>query len=221
MRARLLSDSYWDDEIQVYIDDKNELRAILDIPTMAGAGRYYTDLPIDLGASKGRNLTVTESFITAELRDGKLSLTFTQNEDSELVFGAIKNPPEYGKTYPVDGICDDYQQMMIGYLGNNINPYLFLLTLDGRVEVVDITSGMQYGYYCSAGPLPKTVKKTGHGMGTVSEGGGAYQTVYALNSKGKKKDLASYVFAMQNALLLSKEGRDWHTKDRQKTTGGR
>ena len=163
---------------------------------------------------------MTESFITAELRDGKLSLTFTQNEDSELVFGAIKNPPEYGKTYPVDGICEDYQQMLIGYLGNNINPYLFLLTLDGRVEVVDITSGMQYGYYCSAGPLPKTVKKTGLGMGTVSEGGGAYQTVYALNSKGKKKDLASSVFAMQNAVLLSMTGRDWHTKVTHKTEGG-
>ena len=222
MRARLLSDSYWDDEMQtdIYINDKNELRAILDIPTMAGAGHYYADLPIDLDASKGRNLTVTESFITAELRDGKLSLTFTQNEDSELVFGAIKNPPEYGKTYPVDGICDDYQQMLIGYLGNNINPYLFLLTLDGRVEVVNITSGMQYGYYCSTGPLPKTVKKTGLGMGTVSEGGGAYQTVYALNSKGKKKDLASSVFAMQNAVLLSMTGRDWHTKVTHKTEGG-
>ena len=220
MRASLLSDSYWDYEIQIYIDDKNELRAILDIPSMAGAGHYYADLPIDLGASKGKNLTVTESFITAELRDGKLSLTFSKNEDSELVFGAIKNPPEYGKTYPVDGICDDYQKMLIGYLGNNINPYLFLLTLDGRVEVVDITSGMQYGYYCSAGPLPKTVKKTGLGMGTVSEGGGAYQTVYALNSKGKKKDLASSVFAMQNAVLLSMTGRDWHTKVAHKTEGG-
>ena len=190
MRASLLSDSYWDYEIQVYIDDKNELRAILDIPTMAGAGHYYVDLPIDLGASKGRNLTVTESFITAELRDGKLSLTFTQNEDSELVFGAIKNPPEYGKTYPVDGICDDYQQMMIGYLGNNINPYLFLLTLDGRVEVVDITSGMQYGYYCSAGPLPKTVKKTGLGMGTVSEGGGGLPNRLRAEQQRQKKDLA-------------------------------
>ena len=77
MRASLLSDSYWDYEIQVYIDDKNELRAILDIPTMAGAGHYYADLPIDLGASKGKNLTVTKSFITAKLRNGKLSLTFS------------------------------------------------------------------------------------------------------------------------------------------------
>lgn len=151
----------------IYINDKNELHAILDIPSMAGAGHYYADLPIDLGASKGRNLTVTESFITAELRDGKLSLTFTQNEDSELVFGAIKNPPEYGKTYPVDGICDDYQQMLIGYLGNNINPYLFLLTLDGRVEVVNITSGMQYGYYCSTGTSAKDGEKdrARHGYG--------------------------------------------------------
>ena len=26
------------------------------------------------------------------------------------------------KTYPVDGICDDYQKMLIEYLGNNISP---------------------------------------------------------------------------------------------------
>lgn len=222
MRARLLSDSYWDDEMQtaIYINDKNELRAILDIPTMAGAGHYYADLPIDLGASKGKNLTVTKSFITAKLRNGKLSLTFSKNEDAALVFGTMKKPPKYGKAYPVEGICDDYKKMLIGYLGNNINPYLFLLTLDGRVEVVDIINGMQYGYYCSTGPLPMTVKKTGLVTGTVSEGGGAYRTVYAVNSKGKKKDLASSVFAMQNAVLLSMTGRDWHTKVTHKTEGG-
>jgi len=220
MRASLLSDSYWDYEIQVYIDDKNELRAILDIPTMAGAGHYYADLPIDLGAAKGKNLTVTKSFITAKLRNGKLSLTFSKNEDAALVFGTMKKPPKYGKAYPVEGICDDYKKMLIGYLGNNINPYLFLLTLDGRVEVVDIINGVQYGYYCSTGPLPMTVKKTGLVTGTVSEGGGAYRTVYAVNSKGKKKDLASSVFAMQNAVLLSMTGRDWHTKVTHKTEGG-
>lgn len=221
LRARLISEGFVNLERQVYINDKDEVIVIVPILSPAGAGYYYRELVLPLNGYQGKNMKVTDSFITAELKDGKLTLTFEENQDSRDIFSGLKTPPGYGKAYEVDGIYDDYQDMIIAYLGNNINPYLFLLTNDGRVEFVNIIRGIEYGYYCSGGTLPKTVGKTGLEAGVVNDGqGGGYHTAYAAGAEGKKKELSEGVYAAENAVPGMLTNIPWHTEVKHSTDGG-
>lgn len=220
LRAQTIGVTYLSAERPVYISDEKQLIAIVPVASMAGASWYLEEIPVDLEKAAGRDLHAEDGFITADLKDGTLTVKFRENEDAEYIFGSMKKPPEYDKEYAVEGIYGAYQEMVLANLGNSINPYLFLLTSEGRVEFVDLANGMRSGYYCSGGVLPKTTDVRHIEAKVVSEEGGAYQTAVSVNGKGKEKDLTSYVFAMQDAIESSLNGRSWHTQVTHLVEGG-
>lgn len=186
LRARLISDNNIDMESPVYLNDKNELSVIIAMPSMAGASYYYEELPVDISKTGGSGdvLTAETDSVTAKLQDGELNVTVD------------------GKEYAVEGIFDDYTQMEIVNLDKENNPYLFLLTAEGRVEFVNLAQGMAYGYYCSGGVLPKT------------------KGIQSLDADTVTKKLASKVYAAQDAIYSSITGMSWKTETEHSTDGG-
>lgn len=186
LRAKLISDKNIDLEKPVYLNDKNELSVIIAMPSMAGASYYYEELPVSMKNSDTDDvvLTAAKDSVTAKLQNGKLSVTAN------------------GKEYAVEGIFDDYTQMEITNIGDGKDLYIFLLTAEGRVEFVNLTQGMTYGYYCSGGVLPKT---TG---------------IQNLDADTVTKKLASKVYAAQDAIYSSITGMSWKTEIEHSTDGG-
>ena len=220
LRAQTLGTHYLNTDRALYINEQNELTAIVPVASIAGAAWYLEELPVDISGSAGQDLHAADGFISADLAGGVLTVQFHENEDAQYVFGSLQEPPTYDKAYVVDGIYGQYRDMLLANLGNSIDPYLFLLTNEGRVEFVDLANGMRSGYYCSGGVLPKTTGVQRIEAKTVSEESGAYQTVVSVNGKGKEKDLTAYVYAMQSAVDSSLTGCSWHTQVTH-TAGGR
>lgn len=220
LRAHAISPQLLNVDRPLYIGEQEELTAIVPIVSVAGAAWYFEEIPLKPEQNAGKDLHAEDSFVQADLADGVLTVTFHENEDAKYLFGSLKESPEFGKAYTVDGLYGDYQQLLAANLGNSVSPYLFLLTEDGRVEFVDLTDGIRCGYYCSGGVLPKTTNVQRIEAKTVFEGGGAYQTVAAVNAKGKEKDLTAYVFAAQNAIESSLTDRSWHVQVTHTLDGG-
>lgn len=201
-RAECASEEYINMEQPVYIDDEGRLKAIIPIPSIAGATYYLQEVMIDTEQNGEETLRAEDGFVSAVLEDGKLSLSFTENEDSEMILGGYTNAPEYGKAYEVNDIYGNYTQIVIASMGNNIAPYVFLLTSEGRVELVNVMAGIPEAYFSSDGVLPgiKGVKAL-YPEAVIDESGG-YHTVFAELENGEKQELTLEVIAADNAHIV-------------------
>ena len=198
-RAECASEKYINMEQPAYIDGEGKLKAIIPIPSIAGAAYYLHEVTVNTEQNGEETLQAEDGFVSAVLEDGKLSLRFTENEDSEMILGGYANAPEYGKAYEVNDIYGKYTQMVIASMGNNIAPYVFLLTSGGRVEIVNVMAGIPEAYFSSDGVLPsvKGVKAL-YPKAVIDESGG-YHTVFAELENGEKQELTLAVIAADNA----------------------
>lgn len=198
-RAECANEEYINMEQPVYLDSEGKLRAIIPIPSIAGAAYYLQEVTLDTEQNGKEALRAEDGFVSAVLESGRLSLSFAENEDSEMILGGYANAPEYGKTYEVNDIYGNYTQIVIASMGNNIAPYVFLLTSEGRVELVNIMAGIPEAYFSSDGVLPgvKGVKAL-YPEAVIDEFGG-YHTVFAELENGERQELTLEVIAADNA----------------------
>ena len=198
-RAECASEEYINMQQPAYIDGEGKLKAIIPIPSIARAACYLQEVTVDTEQNAEETLHAEDGFVSAALEDGKLSLSFTENEDSEMILGAYANAPKYGKTYEVNDIYGKYTQILIASMGNNIAPYVFLLTSEGRVELVNIMAGIPEAYFSSDGVLPgiKGVKAL-YPEAVIDQASG-YHTVFAELENGEKQELTLEVIAADNA----------------------
>lgn len=201
-RAECASEEYINMQQPVYIDGEERLKAIIPIPSIAGAAYYLQEVTIDTEQNGEETLRAEDGFVSAVLEDGKLSLSFTENEDSEMILGGYTNAPEYGKAYEVNDIYGNYTQIVIASMGNNIAPCVFLLTSEGRVELVNVMAGIPEAYFSSDGVLPgvKGVKAL-YPEAVIDEYGG-YHTIFAELENGEKQELTLEVIAADNAHIV-------------------
>lgn len=205
LKARLLSDEFLNLERPVYVNDQNEISVMIAMPSMAGAAFCYEELPVNMenSGSGDKVLTAEKDSVTAKLQNGTLQIAAD------------------GKEYAAEGIFDDYVQMEMSDPGEGDSLYLFLLTAEGRVEFVNLTQGMAYGYCCSGGVLPKITGIQSLEAGTAAgEKGQEHPIMYAISDKGKKKDLTAAVYAAQNAVYSMVTGVAWKTETEHSTDGG-
>lgn len=203
LRKDCTNEEYINMEQPVYIDDEGSLKTIIPIPSIAGAAYYLQELTVDTEQNGEETLNSEDEFVSAVLENGKLSLSFAENKDSKMLFGGYANAPEYGKAYEVNDIYGNYTQMVITSMGNNIAPYVFLLTTEGRVELVNVMAGIPEAYFSSDGVLPgiKGVKSI-YPDAVIDESGGGYHTVFAELENGETRELTDVIIAADNARIV-------------------
>lgn len=187
-------------DLMLFPDALGTVNVILPIGAHADADRINTILPVSVKAEAPEPLTANlSSYLTATLQKGALSLRLTRDDEVEAVLlenGCTGEVP-YGAELEVQGLYDDYTGVFCGVIGEMMQPYVFLLTDAGRVECVDVISGLRGGYFCASGPLIGVEDAVSFTAGTDKYG---YETVYAVCGDGSPVDLAPYISALRNAL---------------------
>ena len=69
-------------------------------------------------------------------------------EDSPINIGTTL----YDRDITVNGLYGNYTKIICGEIGEADEPFVFLLTEEGRVDYIDILPCLQSGYFCG-GPL--------------------------------------------------------------------
>lgn len=144
--------------LPIYIDQKGALHTITPIGCHTGADWVYKDLMLDLMDPSGDVETEDSlDFLTVTRKGRDVTLRFNKTPACDEMFyedsymGSEEVP--YGKEFPVMGLYGDYTQMFCGIAGECDMPYVFLITKEGRVDYIDVMSGLNYGYFCASGSL--------------------------------------------------------------------
>lgn len=199
--------------------------AFQPVGSAAGASWYYEEMTVAPGPNEWTGDSAPQSdyaFVTAQLTGDGPSVRFVKGRydfwDSELYrqsFGFA-----YDRNYPIAGCCGDYQTIFVGVCGQDLYPYVFLLTQGNTVEYADIFGGIAGGLLCSGGPLYGLRDIVGFENGVCQdEYGGGYTTVYAVDKNGEKYDLAPRIVMTGNSMPSSAAG-SWRAEVTHRVDGG-
>ncbi|NMA07424.1 MAG: hypothetical protein GX928_06940 [Ruminococcaceae bacterium] len=137
-------------------------------------------------------LKYTYEYIKAEYSDGKLVLRFNSKEAPSYIFDdsgvSPKDPLE------ISGFDDVYKDMMIGTIGQDLNPIVFMLTKAGKVEYYEIHKGITTGSFEKGGEIPPDEIGETESLeeGLAEDNGGGYITVFAIDKDEFRHDLSPY-----------------------------
>ncbi len=184
-RNDTLSDAAIMNDTQVFPDD--ELRVILKIGSMAGAGWYYHDVPLESVPRSGF-LSCSDGFIYAEYSGGETAIWFEPDGTHDWLID------RYGidltHAYAVHGLWSEYKDMFIAPVGVDYSPFLFMTTVRGEVECVDICRGLDGG-----GLFAMQLQGIGDIVSMEPDQREGYMTssVIAYDSKGNPYDMFVYI----------------------------
>ena len=188
------------------IAGKDEVQMILDGFIPAGGGTYTELLTLDLDKKKQPEKSVEYKGITAKLKDGKVSVQYAGESLDWIDVGSCLVDDDQltgGKEYTVSGCYRDYVDLFISQAGNAQNAYLYLLTKEGDLEMVNLIKGASAGVLSSI-PVPYIMN-----IETVEETVDSSQEVcaYAVDKDGEKHDLSLFANIVEKAphQFLSKD----------------
>lgn len=142
--------------------------------------------------------TVTHEYVTAKLESNELTLTFSLGEDGEFK-NYLSESIECGKPYPVSGLSNNYIDIYVGTMGQDICPFVFLLTDRKTVECVPVPDQLYYTQdFASIGELTGVTDVVSLRDGTVTDESGGYVNIYAVKSDGSEYDLSDVWYRMNN-----------------------
>lgn len=176
----------------LYFNEEGKLCVLTRIGVPAGAGFYYKMMSLDFEKTEPVSKKITEGFITAELKKGKVYVSFEETEDAKtyLEGGMLEEGAKgirYGQSYEVNGLYSVYEDI---YLGNIKQfPYLILLTKDKTIQFANVVSSTARGYTSGGIPIAdlQDIQKIEAGFVDGEE------TIIAVNGNGEKYDLAKYI----------------------------
>lgn len=138
-------------------------------------------------------LKYTYEYVKAEFSNGKLTLMFNSKETPSYFFDDCGLPNK--EPLEISGFDGNYTYIMIGTIGQDINPIVFLITEEGNVEYYDIPGGIETGSYVKSGDIPldevNGIESLEEAQG--EEDGGGYITVFAIDGNKNRYDLSKYV----------------------------
>ena len=190
----------------LFVDDSGSLTGIFTVNVPAGCGY---DMPaLKLKAPHSVPMTLTDSYATANLQNGKLDITFHKDENSVWSMG--ENYVPHDVSIPVDRLFGTYVDMTIGNLAQEFWPVVLLLDENGQVTWVDIsTYDSRTGSFHGVGPVicdkPVAGFSTSDVFGTT--------TLCGLDADGNTIDL--YTPINESAVSLSPylSASNWTTED--------
>ena len=198
------------DQMKIYLDENEILTAIINRASYAGGGVYRAMLVPDLQPPKQITKTAKCDYVTAELKNGQVTITFHQTAESDWYM------PEEGVTYNtpylIEGLYGIYTDLALGVMGQNIAPYLFLIDTQGRVSFCDISAACRTSAprFFAAGPLIGIE----HAISFETESTPDGHNMYVKTSDGQQLSLFEYTMAMESSLpYLMKSESSWCTDD--------
>ena len=204
MRAQTLSENNLDpDTLPLYLDEKGRPCAAVIFATPAGAGTY-NDIVTPVTGKDGVHKKKTCEFVTAELSNNEVKLTFKDTGLAGLFMP--DSLVKFGKEYKVRGLYGTYTDMALGFIGNGGFMYMCLLDDEGRITVCDIMNGVDSGArFIAMGPFYtlKNIKS----FRTESDDGGS--SIYAVDDDGEEYDLYGYIAEAERQLHPLMENSTW------------
>ena len=133
------------------------------------------------------------------LEDGEVYLDIEDIDKFKNYYVSIPyNTPLKSQRYALEKMSGKCKGIFVGDIGQNFNPVLCMLMENGGVEILDIYHAVTFGNLMTSGLLEGFENMVGFETG----GGGAfeidgqisyaYHTVYAIDEKGKKKEMRYY-----------------------------
>ena len=177
---------------------KDKIQMILEGFVPAGGGTYSELISLDFSKKEQTEKTVEYKGITSKLKDGIVSVQYNGEAVDWIDVGSCLVDGDQlkgGKEYPVSGCYRDYTDIFISQAGDAQNAYLYLLTEDGNLEMVNLIKGATAGVL-SAIPIPYLTNIT-----TVEQNIDSSKEVwsYAVEKDGTKHDLALFANAVEKS----------------------
>ena len=175
---------------KIYVGEK-EVQMVLEGFIPAGGGTYSQLITLDFERKEQPEKTVEYKGITAKLKDGKVFVQYDGESLEWIDVGSCLVDDDQlkgGKEYEVSGCYRDYIDMFISQAGNAQNAYLYLLTDDGNLEMVNLIKGASVGVLSSI-PIPY-IKNIVTVKSTVDNSKEVWS--YAVEKDGKEHDLSIF-----------------------------
>ena len=157
LRSRTISERNLSLSLPLYLDD-DVLHVIAPIGSIAGAEYMSRDLTLEFTEAVDHVETVQQGdYLTVKQQGNTITLRVRQTPQLEALLGEYGllnvDTALYDKDLTVNGLYGSYTKIVCGEIGEADEPFVFLLTEEGRVDYIDVLSCLQGGYFCGGGPL--------------------------------------------------------------------
>lgn len=157
LRSWTLSEQNLNLDLPFYLSD-GVLHVIAPIGSIAGAGYLSRDLALKMGenTSDVENMQLGD-YLTVKRQGNAVTLRVRQTPQLEALLGedGLINTDAalYDKDLIVGGLYGSYTKIVCGEIGEVDEPFVFLLTEEGRVEYINVLACLEGGTFCGGGPL--------------------------------------------------------------------
>lgn len=157
LRIQTISERNLSLDLPLYLDN-GVLHVIAPIGSIAGSEYLSQDLALELGEDSGHvETTQLGDYLTVKRKGDIVTLRVQQTPRLETLLGEDGlinvDTPLYDKDLTVNGLYGSYTKIVCGEIGEADEPFVFLLTKEGRVDCIDILPCLRSGYFCGGGPL--------------------------------------------------------------------
>ena len=210
LRAWTISRSNLDiDRIPLFLGNHGIAHAMVQIGTPAGGGNYFANLSLESETKECISKTVTLGNLTAELKDGQVTLCFSEIMGAGEHFLSGESIDDE-TPYSVLGLYGDYTDLVLGYMGDDDKLFLCLTDTNGQVSVCNLTEAvLSGGYFCIMGPLSELQQinsiQVVHDMDN--------HHILACLSGGEKVSIDKLVSRATETVPLSVQDSTWFTSD--------
>ena len=192
----------------MYLDDQGQLHFFTLIGTPAGGGSYAQDLIVDLNPPEGVRKQAVCDFVTADLENNQVDLTFHKTDMAEAFLPTGFS--DYDLSYMVQGLYGEYTEMTVGFIGNGGNLFLLLTDTNGQVTFCNITNGFNCDMqFFAVGPME--LQEDAVGFENVNDGGGSL--LYATSETGSLMLLDPFILDAEATLPFCMADSTWYTED--------
>lgn len=216
-RANTIYEGNINEYLPVYLDENNDLKAIVDICDLGQYGAHSVALSPVMSDNNYFSVDYEETIVFDKNADG-LFLTINDCEWSQYNYSGADI--EFGKAYKLDGAYKNYVDAKISWVGNGMQPYILLLAEDGMMSYVDVDMCAFSGCFSVIEPIwgiseiEKIYEEEGHILGQNTDGEivDVEEPLYMLLTflyPDFSKDLMGLEDLMQYSVAYSKSGADY------------
>ncbi|MGM9624085.1 MAG: hypothetical protein ACI3XM_00125 [Eubacteriales bacterium] len=200
LRCRTLSEKNVTLDLPLYLDQDGVFHTIAAIGCHTGTDWRYQILTPDPETDTAETETDASLGYLAVTRQGRtVKLRFNETEGSSGIpetDGYTFHIP-YNTEFSVNGLYDDYVRIFCAAVGASEQPYVFLLTKEGRVDYLDVMMCLQYGYFCAGGPLLGVENVTDFVVDADEDG---LLCAYAITGDGERISLQELIIRNQRSM---------------------
>lgn len=160
LRIQTISERNLSLDLPLYLDD-GVLHVIAPIGSIAGSEYLSRDLTMELREDSDYVETAQlGDYLTVKRRGNTVTLRVQQTPQLEALLGVNNygfvdiDTSLFDKELEVNGLYGSYIKIVCGEIGESDEPFVFLLTEEGRVDYIDVLPCLRSGYFCGGGPLP-------------------------------------------------------------------